>query len=570
MRIHEGRTIQRQVLHLGELNTTQLDHWQRTLEIINEDDGGRRIQGRLFAAQDNSSAQGDDVISLRMSSFARAPAAALWRLLGGLSLVERTGLGKLLARPSGLRSRSRALGQGAGTAGCQPPVGSTQRALCPRKMVCANSYGRAAGLPFCGGRKRPLYRCLDHIVKHKAALEQHLAGRWKDLFGASFDLVLYDLTSTYFEGAAQGVSKAKRGYSRDHRPDCKQVVVALVVTAEGFPLTYEVFAGNRIDSTTLEHIVQEVETKHGRARRVWVFDRGISTEANLAWLRQHGACYLVGTPKNKLSAFEAKLTDQDWHKAAAEVEVKLCAQDHDTYVLCRSAGRVQKEHAMRRRALKALVGDLLKLKRSVARGHLKDEAKIQRKIAHLEERHRLMWRFLKHCSYQCETVQVCWEWHRPKWKAAVARDGAYLLRAHWPGGEHDPAQLWQTYVQLTEAEAAFRTMKSEIKVRLLWHQLGRRIEAHIMVAFLGYAMHVYLKKLAARKAPSLTPWQVLQHLRKIVMVDVEFDTTDGRSITLPRITIPEKEQAALLLQLGWTLPQQPPPRIKSQPAPEAA
>jgi transposase len=415
---------------------------------------------------------------------------------------------------------------------------------------------------FAVAHKDRLYRCLDRIVEHKSALEAHLAAKWKDLFGATFDIILYDLTSTYFEGGAQAVDKARRGYSRDHRPDCKQLVIALVLSAEGFPLTYEVFDGNRIDSTTLQHIVQSVETKHGEARRVWVFDRGITTEENLAWLRERGACYLVGTPKSQLRAFESELTEKDWQKAAPQVEVKLCPNDQDLYVLCRSQGRVQKEHAMRRRLLKSLVRDLIKLRRSVARGRLTEGKTIERRIAHLEERHRPLWRFLDHCHYNEIEKRIEWEWNREKWQAAVKRDGAYLLRAHWPG-EHDAAQLWQTYVQLTEAEAAFRTMKSEIKVRPIWHQLGRRVEAHIMVAFLGYAMTVCLKKLAVNKAPSLTPWQVLQHLRKIVLVDVEFDTTDGRSLTLPRITIPEKEQAALLLQLGWRLPEQPPPRITS-------
>lgn len=189
---------------------------------------------------------------------------------------------------------------------------------------------------FAVAHKDRLYRCLDRIVEHKGELEQHLAAKWKDLFGASFDIILYDLTSTYFEGSAQGVAKAKRGYSRDHRPDCKQLVIALVVTAEGFPLTYEVFDGNKIDSTTLKDIVEAVEGKHGKARRVWVFDRGITTEDNLKWLRERGACYLVGTPKPQLNAFEQHLTEKDWQKASSEVEVKLCPNDNDLYVLARS------------------------------------------------------------------------------------------------------------------------------------------------------------------------------------------------------------------------------------------
>ena len=413
---------------------------------------------------------------------------------------------------------------------------------------------------------RTLQRQILHLGEHREAFAAHLAAKWKDLFAADFDSILCDLTSTCFEGSAEGVPKARRGYSRDHRPDCKQLVIALVVTAEGLPLTYEVFAGNTVDVTTLRHIVQAVETKHGKARRVWVFDRGINSEDNLEWLRQRKACYLVGTPKSRLTAFEEHLTEQDWQRASAEVEVKLCPADGDIYVLCRSQGRIQKEQAMRRRALKALVRDLVKLRALIARGRLKNGKHIDRRIAHLEERHRSFWRYLRSCA--CQGGRLRWQWDREKWRAAVNRDGAYLLRAHWPGGLTDPSRLWQTYVQLTEAEAAFRTLKCELNVRPIWHQLQARVEAHVMVAFLGYAMHVCLKKLAAPKASSLTPWQILEHLRKIVLVDVEFDTRDGRTLTLPRITIPEKEQAALLMQLGWTLPEQPPPRIRSTHLPD--
>ncbi|HEY2572755.1 MAG TPA: IS1634 family transposase [Verrucomicrobiaceae bacterium] len=562
LRVHSGRTIQRQVLHLGELNTTQIESWQRTLEVVHEDEGGRRMLRRLFADREGAAPAADDVIELRMGSLrVRQPrrfgdcwaACRLWQELGLDGFWQER-----LGDERGEVPWAKVL-----------ELLAVNRLLDPRselfvheKWFAQTAMDVLLDCDFAVAHKDRLYRCLDRIVEHKSALEGHLAAKWKDLFGASFDIILYDLTSTYFEGGAQAVDKARRGYSRDHRPDCKQLVIALVVNAEGFPLTYEVFDGNRIDSTTLQHIVQSVETKHGKARRVWVFDRGITSEENLAWLRERGACYLVGTPKSQLGAFESKLTEKDWQKAAPEVEVKLCPNDQDLYVLCRSQGRVQKEQAMRRRLLKNLVRDLIKLRRSVARGRLTEIKTIERRIAHLEERHRPLWRFLTQCRYNEIEKRIEWEWNREKWQASVKRDGAYLLRAHWPG-EHDAAQLWQTYVQLTEAEAAFRTMKSEIKVRPIWHQLGRRVEAHIMVAFLGYAMTVCMKKLAVNKAPGLTPWQVLQHLRKIVLVDVEFDTTDGRSLMLPRITIPEKEQAALLLQLGWTLPEQPPPRITS-------
>lgn len=565
LRVHGGRTIQRQILHLGDLNADQQQSWRHTLEVINEDDG-QTLQRRLFTDRDGTAPPDDDVIEVRLSTLrVRQPrrfgdcwaATLLWRQLGLDTFWE----GRLGADRGGV------------------PWAKVLELLCVNRLLDPRSelFVHEKWFPQTAmdilldcdagvAELSRLYRCLDHLDGHKEALEQHLAAKWKDLFGATFDILLYDLTSTYFEGRAEAIPKAKRGYSRDHRPDCKQLVIALVVSAEGFPLTYEVFDGNTTDVTTLRDMVEKVETKHGRARRVWVFDRGINSEDNLKWLRERGACYLVGTPKGQLGAFEQHLTEQEWQQAAPEVEVKLCPEDGDIYVLCRSRGRIQKEQAMRRRSLKALIGDLLKLRALVARGRLKDPKIIARRIAHLEERHRSFWRFLRRCA--CEDGRLRWQWDKEKWRAAATRDGAYLLRAHWPEGATGPAELWQTYIQLTEAEAAFRTIKSEIRVRPIWHRLGSRVEAHIMVAFLGYAMHVCLKKLAAAKAPSLTPWQVLQHLRKIAMVDVEFQTRDGRTLTLPRITVPEQEQAALLLQLGWTLPQQPPPRIRGSQTPD--
>lgn len=507
LRVHRGRTIQRQVLHLGELNTTQVDSWQHTLEVINEDEGGRRMQRRLFADREGHAPQEEDVIEVRLSTLRVRQPRRFGDCWAGCRLWQELGLDEFW------RQR---LGEERGEVPWEKVLEllAVNRLLDPRSELFVHEkwFPQTAMdvLLDCGwevAHKDRLYRCLDRIVQHKEALEGHLAAKWKDLFAASFDIVLYDLTSTCFEGSAQGVPQAARGYSRDHRPDCKQLVIALVVTAGGFPLTYEIFDGNRIDSTTLKDIVQSVEGKHGKARRVWVFDRGITTEDNLAWLRERGACYLVGTPKPQLNAFEQRLLEGGWQQAAPEVEVKLCPHEEDLYVLCRSQGRVQKERAMRRRALKAMVRDLVKLKRSVARGRLTKARIIERRLAHLEERHRPLWRFLERCAYHQERQRVEWEWNRPKWKAAVQRDGAYLLRAHWPG-THDAAQLWQTYVQLTEAEAVFRTLKSEIKVRPIWHHLGRRVEAHVMIAFLGYAMQVCLKKLAAKKAPSLTPWQV--------------------------------------------------------------
>jgi len=452
LRVHSGRTVQRQVLHLGELNTTQTESWQRTLEMINEEDGAR-LQRRLFTDREGGApTEAEDVVEVRLSTLrVRTPrrfgdcwaGCRLWRDLG-LDEFWR----ERLAEEAGDVPWEKVL-----------ELLAVNRLLDPRselfiheKWFPQTALDVLLDCDFAVAEKDRLYRCLDRLLEHKSALEVHLAGKWRDLFGASFDIVLYDLTSTYFEGAAETIPKAQRGYSRDHRPDCKQLVIALVVTAEGFPLTYEVFSGNTVDVTTLQEIVGTVESKHGTARRVWVFDRGMTSEENLRWLRERGAYYLVGTPKSQLGKFEQQLSARDWAKAAPEVEVKLCPEEEEIYVLCRSGGRVEKEQAMRRRALRACVRDLIKLRRQVARGRLKKESTILQRMGGIRERHRAMCRFLETFDYRAGRIE--WQWDREAWGAAVRRDGAYLLRAHWPG-QNDAAQLWDTYIQLTEAEAAF-------------------------------------------------------------------------------------------------------------------
>ena len=366
------------------------------------------------------------------------------------------------------------------------------------------------------------------VLAHKPALEQHLAAKWKDLFGATFDLLLYDLTSTYFEGDVDALPKARRGYSRDHRPDCKQLVLALIVTPEGFPLTYEVFPGNRLDRTTLQDILDTIEKKFGKARRLWVFDRGIVSEDNLELLRQRGAHYLVGTPRSQLKAYEQKLLEGNWQKVSDTVQVQLLPETDEVSVLCRSTGRVQKERAMRRRRLRWLIGDLRGLRRRVREGQLKQRELIQRAIGRLQERHPQAWRWLNWELHETDAgLAFDWDWDREKFQTSARAEGAYLLRAHWT--ERDPAKLWQTYVQLTEAEAAFRTLKSEVKVRPIWHWTEKRVEAHVLVAFLGYCLWVCLKKKSEPSAPSLTPWQILDQLGRTADVPATHHPTGTRA-----------------------------------------
>jgi transposase len=554
LRVHGGRTVQRQLLHLGELNTTQHDRWEHTLEVLHED--GSRHQRRLFTDRDGGAPPAEDVVEVKLSTFAVKQPRRFGDCWTGCHAWEQLGLRAFweaqLGAASGEVPWAKVL-----------ELLAVNRLLAPRselfvheKWFAQTAMDLLLDTDAAVAGKDRLYRCLDRLVAHKDALEKHLAGKWRDLFGATFDILLYDLTSTYFEGAAEEVTSAKRGYSRDHRPDCLQVVLALVVTPEGFPLSYEVFPGNTLDRASLGTILDAIEQKHGKARRVWVFDRGIVSEDNLALLRERGAHYLVGTPKRQLHAYEQKLLDGPWTKASAEVEVQLVPEADEVYVLCRSAGRRAKEKAMRARWLRGLIADLCALRRRVAQGQLKNPDLIQQALGRLSERHAQAWRWV---TVEFAEGVVRWQWDRAAVRRAIRTEGAYLLRAHWT--EKDPAKLWQTYIQLTEAEAAFRTLKSEIKVRPIWHWTEARVQAHLLVAFLGYCLWVYLKKCCQRVAPSLTPWALLDQLGRIVLVEVWFDLRAGGTICLPRITQPEPAQAALLAQLDWKLPAQPPPRV---------
>jgi transposase len=558
LRVSRKRVLQRQVLHLGELNTTQLERWQRTIEVVEED--GRRHQMRLFSDRDRelrAAAAPEDVAEVILSSLVVRRARQFGACWVGCKLWEELELAEFWRK---------ALGEEVGAVPWEKVVEllAVNRLIAPRSELSIHEkwFPQTAMAALLDSDERVaekdrLYRALDRMVEHKEALEKHLAQRWKDLFGASFDVLLYDLTSTYFEGDVEEVDKAQHGYSRDHRPDCKQLVLALVVTPEGFPLSYEVFDGSRADVTTLEEVLEAVERKYGAARRVWVFDRGIVSEENLQRLRQRGATYLVGTPRAQLRAHERRLLEGDWQSVSSEVEVQLIAQDNnETYVLARSRTRAQKETAIRSRLVRGLMRDLIRLRRILRHGRLKDPAKVLIHLGRLKERYRQAWPYLK---ISVQDLHLHWRWDRHALRLAASRDGAYLLRTNLEAG--DPAELWTQYVQLTEVEAVFRALKSDLAIRPIWHFSPKRVEAHIMVAFLGYCLWVCLKHKLKASAPSLTPWQLLDQFGRIQMVEVWFKLRSCGCICLERITQPEAAQAALIDQLNWPLPHQPPPKI---------
>lgn len=421
-----------------------------------------------------------------------------------------------------------------------------------------------------------LYRCLDRILPQKTKLERHLKQRYGELFAAEFDVLLYDLTSTYVEGAAEKNVMMRRGYSRDHRPDCEQMVIALIVNTEGFPFSYETFDGNRADVTTLETILRMVERKYGKARRIWVIDRGIVSEANLEAIRKREGKYLVGTPRSQMKQFEAELLKDDWIQVRADVEVKQVTipGGEETYILCRTTGRKEKEQAIRQRFSTRMEAALQRLARTIEAGRLKGRHKMERRLGRIQASHsQVSDLYQVELRDTAEGVRLHWVTKQDRKDWRDLREGAYMLRTNLPAGS--AGELWSKYMQLTEAEASFRALKSELSIRPLFHQKEPRVKAHVMVAFLGYALWVTLKHLLKRRpaivpqpsasgvnnAQPLSPMKTLALLSTLQSVEVVLPTTDGREIRLRRITEPTAEQKSLLHQLGLSLPE----RLSSHP-----
>ena len=410
-----------------------------------------------------------------------------------------------------------------------------------------------------------LYRCLDKLTKHKQALFSYLRERWTDMFGADFEVLLYDLTSTYFECDPPEEAKRKFGYSRDKRSDCVQVVIALIVTPQGFPLAYEVMDGNTSDKTTLKAFLAKIEKQYGKAKRIWVMDRGIPTEEVLAEMlaADPPVQYLVGTPRGRLMTLEKAFLAKPWEEARASVRVKLVEHENETYVLAQSDGRRAKERAMRRHRLRKLIRCLHELQQQ----HLTRDELLMKLGAAKKEAGRAYGLMAietptKDQPVTAETFRFALD--RKKLRQALRREGSYLLRSNINGGA--PEQLWRMYLQLVEIEQAFKELKGDLSIRPVYHQLDRRIEAHIFVAFLAYCLQVTLKQRLKALAPGLTPRAVLEKFAAMQMIDVELPTTDGRLIVLSRYTEPEDDQRLLLHRLQLQLPGQPPPKIAARAA----
>jgi transposase len=556
-RVSSGQTVQRTVLYLGEINDQQQAAWRKSLEVFDE---GQQCYTTLSLFPEDRPLPADAVDGLQVK-------------LSGLELRRprvfgSCWLGCELWRQLGLEEFWHAHWPEGGEAVSWEKVLRllvVNRLLAPgsefrlhRQWFLRSAMDDLLGEDFAVADKDRLYRCLDRVLEHKQELFAWLQRKWTDLFQADFEVLLYDLTSTYFEGAMEANPKAQRGYSRDGRPDCLQVVIALVITPDGFPLAYEVMDGNTSDRTTLKLFLEKIEATYGKARRVWVMDRGIPSEAQLAEMRQRGVFYLVGTPRSKVAQHAQRWLDQPWQQVRDSVRVKLFEHEGELWVLAESGGRRAKENAMRRQRLARL---LRKLRAMRHRLPSRDRLLLRIGAAKKEAGRAFGLVKIQIPEVGQPVTRETFRFHLDKAKlsALEQRDGHYLLRSNLSG--EDPAVLWAGYMQLTQIEAAFRTLKSDLGIRPIYHRLEQRVEAHIFVAFLAYCLQVTLKNQLMLHAPGLTPPAVLEKLATIQMIEVWIPTQDGRWLVLPRYTQPEKEVQILLDRMQRTLPPQPPPRL---------
>jgi Transposase DDE domain len=557
-RLDGGRVVQRPVLYLGEINSSQAAVWRKAIEVLDEDAG--RPQTLALFPEDRCDAIASDasIVQLRLSEMRLCRprqwgacwlAGQLWRELQ----LDRFWSDRLPPSRKGTR-----WDQVLQVLVCYRLIAPGSEWKLHRDWFGRSAMADLLGSDFRLAEPHKLYACHDFLLAHKADLFSHLVARWRDLFNADFDVLLYDLTSTYFEINAADVpegDKRRHGYSRDKRGDCPQVVIALVVTPDGLPLAYEVLPGNTADCKTLRTFLDKIEQQYGRARRIWVMDRGIPTEAVLAEMRASDppVQYLVGTPKGRLSRLEKPLLAKPWHEARDGVRVKLLAEDSELYVYAESVDRVTKERAMRKRQMKWLWKRLREL---VVMEISREEMLM--KLGAARSRVPTAWRLVD-IEMDKESSTFIYTLNRPKLRKVRQREGRYLLRTNLT--ENDPALLWQYYIQLVAVEQAFKNLKGDLAIRPVFHQDERRIAAHIFIAFLAYCMQVTLQHRLHALAPGLTARSALEKFAAVQMIDVHLPTTDGRELRLTRYTQPEPELQLLIRQLKLQLPPQPPPRI---------
>lgn len=564
-RLSDNRVAQRHVLYLGELNGRQEASWRKTVEVFGQDEDAPR-QMVLFPEEHAPEQAGEiPVVGVRLKEMSlRRPRqwGACWL---GCVLWEQLGLGGFWRQRLPAGREGTRWDHVLQTLVLYRLIDPGSEWRLHRHWFDHSALADLLCSDFALAEIHRLHTCHDKLLEHKRELFDHLAGRWQGLFGAKYEVLLYDLTSTYFEGnPPEDPGDPRRfGYSRDKRGDCVQVVIALIVNPEGFPLAYEMLPGNTTDKTTLKDFLAKIEVQYGKANRIWVMDRGIPTEETLAQMRGSNppVHYLVGTPKGRLGALEQELLGRPWHQARPNVQVKLLPRDGETYVLAQSGDRIAKERPMRRRRLRAYIDRLKELKSRKTphkRDALHQAIGAARKDAGRDARFVLLAVEL-HGEGKNQLATLGWKLDRKALRVAWRREGRYLLRSNLV--DTDPVKLWEFYLQLTEVEQAFKELKGDLAIRPTYHQNVPRIEAHIFLSFLAYCLQVTLKARLKRCASGLTPRAVLEKFAAIQMLDVHLPTSDGREIVMARYTHPEKDLLLLLDQLKLTLPDQPPPKI---------
>jgi transposase len=553
--------IKRQVLYLGEINDNQRAQWCSAIEVLDKTSGHKR-QMSLFPQDRTPPTEVSNPVQININKMTlRHP-----RQWGGCYLAME--LWDQLQLDNFWEERLPSSRKGTNWLNVLKTLVS-YRLIDPgsewrlhRDWFKTSAMADLLNEDDSIAAKNTLYRCLDKLCDHKDDLFTFLKTQWSQLFNASYDILLYDLTSTYFESDPPETSDGLRrfGYSRDKRSDCVQVVIALIVTPEGFPLTYEVMPGNTSDKTTLSTFLRKIESQYGKKNRLWVMDRGIPTEESLEQMRTEKASYLVGTPRGRLNKLGKELLGQPWTKVQDKIEIKLTRDGEDLYVLTRSGGRRDKEQSMRRRRLKKLwkrlrqIQNMKRLKRDgllLKLGAAKHEAGKAWEIVDVQ---------LPEPKQEITPSTFHFSLNKEKLRKVRRSEGTYLLRTNLTTDK--PEELWKQYIVLTEIEQAFKEIKHDLSIRPIYHQKDDRIEAHIFVSFLSYCLQVSLKQKAKRKAPGLTPRAIVEKFKAMQMVDVYLPTTDGRVMILPRYTEPEKDLELLLYQLEMALPDQPPPRIE--------
>jgi transposase len=559
------------VTHLGELNHDQERRWQRTVTFYNRQGDAQQL--RLFPEDDSVPLPADpDVVRIRLGSVGWSNGRRFGDVWLARWLWHYVGLDAIVARHLPQRKET------------VPPADVVAIEVINRLCQPCSDFALAEhwyastgledllGVPDGEVTKDRLYRTLDRLRRAQEPIENDLKDNFGTLFKLDYELLLYDLTSSYFEGLAEENDLAARGYSRDHRSDCPQVVLALVVTREGFPLAHYTLPGNSQDVQTVEKIVNAIEARFGKSRRVWVMDRGMISKATLAFLGKSGRRYLLATKRSALAEFQKELRSPGWQRLSdREVDVKLFQRRRVHYLLARSEPRRQKERAIRRRQRRGLARDLKKLQSRVAQGRLKKRDKIAEAIGKLKERYPKARGFVE-ITIGGGAKSLTYQWKVAKFKAALARDGAYLLRSNQGGWSAQ--EFWETYIQLTVVERAFRVLKSELLLRPLWHHYSGRTEAHIFVCVLAYALWKTLDHLIKRaglqtiiqkpdpdrdmatpQPRPMTPEVVLRELSNIQIGDIELETVTGQKLLLRRVARPTAEQKRILGALNLELPE---------------